>query len=131
MKTIRVEDLMSRTVISLHASDLVDIAALDMDLAEIRRLPVVDVQEHVVGMVAASDVRCALVRRNGAPVPVSEVMTRPVVTIHRKGLALDAVRAMLEHKVGALPVLGASERLEGILTETDLLRVAAEHLQGD
>jgi CBS domain-containing protein len=130
VRTTRVEDLMSRTVISLRPNDLIDIAKLDMDLAEIRHLPVIDEHQHVVGMVAASDVRRAIARRNGRAIVVSEVMTHPVVTIHRKSPAYDAVCVMLEQKIGALPVLGGQERLEGMLTETDFLRVAAEHLQG-
>jgi len=40
----------------------------------------------------------------------------------------EAVRLMLEHKIGALPVKDG-ERAVGIITETDLLRAFAEVLE--
>ena len=52
---------------------------------------------------------------------VSEVMTRSVITIGPDREARDAAQVMLEHKIGALPVVDHG-RLIGILTETDLLR---------
>ena len=52
---------------------------------------------------------------------VSEVMTRSVITIGPDRPARDAAQIMLEHKIGALPVVD-SGRLIGIVTETDLLR---------
>ena len=52
---------------------------------------------------------------------VSEVMTRSVITIGPDREARDAAQVMLEHKIGALPVVDRG-RLIGILTETDLLR---------
>ena len=52
---------------------------------------------------------------------VSEVMTRSVITIGPDRDARDAAQVMLEHKIGALPVVDRG-RLVGIVTETDLLR---------
>jgi acetoin utilization protein AcuB len=52
---------------------------------------------------------------------VSEVMTRSVIIIGPDRDARDAAKVMLEHKIGALPVVDDG-RLIGILTETDLLR---------
>jgi len=52
---------------------------------------------------------------------VSEVMTRSVITIGPDRDARDAAQVMLEHKIGALPVVDTG-KLVGIVTETDLLR---------
>jgi CBS-domain-containing membrane protein len=130
MKRKLVEDLMSRSVIALREKEIVQIAKLDMDIAAIRHLPVVDDHQRVVGIVASSDLLQALARREGRPIPVTEVMTRDVRTVHRRMPAHEAVRIMLDHKIGSLPVLGDRERLEGMLTETDFLRVAEEALRG-
>ena len=121
MKHKRVEDLMSRSVISLKETDTIQIAKLDMDIANIRHLPVVDAQQHVVGIVALADVLLALGRHERRAIPVTEVMRRDVVTIHRRGLAHEAARTMLDRKIGALPVLGDRERLEGMITASDFL----------
>ncbi|MBI5627435.1 MAG: CBS domain-containing protein, partial [Candidatus Rokubacteria bacterium] len=52
---------------------------------------------------------------------VEQVMTRSVITIGADRRTQEAVRLMLEHKIGALPVMDG-DRVIGILTETDILR---------
>ena len=56
-----------------------------------------------------------------AKLTVGEVMTRSVITIGPDLDARDAAQIMLDHKIGALPVIDDG-RLVGIVTETDLLR---------
>jgi len=56
-----------------------------------------------------------------AKVTVGEVMTRSVITVRPDLDAHDAAQIMLDHKIGALPVIDEG-RLIGIVTETDLLR---------
>ena len=56
-----------------------------------------------------------------AKVTVGEVMTRSVITIDPDLDARDAAQTILDHKIGALPVIDDG-RLIGIVTETDLLR---------
>ena len=48
-------------------------------------------------------------------------MSRSVITIGPDPDARDAARIMLDHKIGALPVVDDG-RVIGIVTETDLLR---------
>ena len=52
---------------------------------------------------------------------VGEIMTRSVITIGPDRPARDGARLMLDHKIGALPVLDDG-RLIGIITETDIVR---------
>ena len=59
-----------------------------------------------------------------ARLTVEEVMTTGVIIIGPDQNARNAARLMLEHKIGALPVLDAG-RLIGIITETDVLRAFA------
>ena len=55
---------------------------------------------------------------------VGQVMTRSVITIEPDRPARDGAQLMLDHKIGALPVLDGG-RLVGIITETDLVRAFA------
>jgi acetoin utilization protein AcuB len=48
-------------------------------------------------------------------------MTKPVLTVDPRRDAVAAARIMLEHKIGALPVVDAGT-IVGIVTETDILR---------
>jgi acetoin utilization protein AcuB len=59
-----------------------------------------------------------------ARLTVESVMTSPVITIDRERDAVEAARIMLDHKIGALPVVDAGA-IVGILTETDILRAFA------
>ena len=52
---------------------------------------------------------------------VGDVMTKAVITVEPERPIEEAARLILEHRIGALPVV-SDGRLEGILTETDLLR---------
>lgn len=50
-----------------------------------------------------------------------DVMTRDLVTVARGAPLREAIRLMLDNNISGLPVIGASGKLEGILTEGDLL----------
>jgi acetoin utilization protein AcuB len=52
---------------------------------------------------------------------VGKVMTESVVTVGPDREARDAAQLMLDHTIGALPVVDGGQ-LIGIVTETDLLR---------
>src|SRR4029453_954099 len=54
-------------------------------------------------------------------VPVTAVMSSPVLSVESGDELVDAARVMLEDKVGSLPVVEGG-RVVGIITETDLLR---------
>ena len=53
-----------------------------------------------------------------------DVMTRDVVSIGPDASIIEAVRTMLQHKISGLPVVDASGRLQGVITEGDFLRRA-------
>jgi acetoin utilization protein AcuB len=52
---------------------------------------------------------------------VASAMTTSVVIVSPRHDAKEAALLMLDHKIGALPVVDGG-RLLGIITETDLLR---------
>ncbi len=131
---MRVRDLMSQQVVTIGASDSCQEAAARMYGARVRHLPVVDSEGMLVGIVTDRDLRHHLFtpqvfRDLGTlsvdtllkAVPVSEVMSTPVVTARPEEELLAAAHDMLEDKVGSLPVVQGG-RVVGILTETDLLR---------
>ena len=56
-----------------------------------------------------------------ARMTLASVMTKNVVTVESSREATEAGQLMLDHKIGALPVVDRG-LLVGIITETDLLR---------
>lgn len=115
-----------------------------------RHLPVVEC-DRVLGMISDRDLRLATgllpaSRRlaDGASRPLRgpehahDVMRAPVHCLPEEARVVDAIRCMLEHRIGAVPVVG-NDYMVGIVTETDLLRAfvglrceegAAAHLPG-
>ncbi len=51
---------------------------------------------------------------------IREIMTKNPVTVERDLTVTDAARMMVEHRIGALPVL-EGDRLVGLVTEGDLI----------
>ncbi|MEW2625487.1 CBS domain-containing protein [Streptomyces sp. NPDC048106] len=98
-------------------------------------LPVIDHDDKVLGVVSASDlVRERAARQPeppGAAVrepPARELMSTPAVTVHPEQRVPDAARLMERRGVERLPVVDEEDRLIGIVTRRDLLRV---FLRGD
>ena len=56
-------------------------------------------------------------------VPAGQLMSRPAVTVRPQDSIVDAARSMARHRVERLPVVDEEDRLIGIVTRRDLLRV--------
>jgi acetoin utilization protein AcuB len=89
----------------------------------IRHLPVLD-GERLVGIVSDRDLKRAM----ASPATsleaheLREIMTGGVITVRPTAPIEEAARLMVLEKIGALPVT-EGERLIGLLTETDVLRL--------
>src|SRR5262245_55961317 len=129
-KRLLVEDLMSTAVISLKESDRLGRAQLEMHIAEIRHLPVVDGRNHVVGILSNRDLIRAIGKSDRMAVPVAEIMTRTVQTVRPTTPAHEAADMLIQSKIGCLPVVGEDLALVGIITETDFLTAARDALRG-
>lgn len=131
----RVRDLMSSEVATLKLNDKLSIADDVMSLGRIRHAPVLDDEgETVVGIVSQRDLfRGALATALGYGqhgqskildmLLVKEVMTTEPATIRETDLVADAARIMVESKIGCLPVLDDRDKLVGIITESDFVRL--------
>lgn len=141
MHTIPVSQIMTRAVITIHPDELVADAALLMEEFELRRLPVVDDDGWLVGIVTDSDVLQA--EAAGSPVhsyepdeeaewlTVSDIMTRNVTTIGERETVGALAEKLVTRKVGGLPVVSDDgspprARLVGIVTDTDIFRMIAD-----
>ncbi|UWZ34163.1 CBS domain-containing protein [Dactylosporangium roseum] len=85
---------------------------------DVSGLPVVDDDDHVIGMVSEADV----LRPNGHAT-ARELMTGPAVTVDAGAPVGDAVDLMERHHLKRLAVTdGPDGRLVGIVTRRDILR---------
>lgn len=130
--------LMIRRVATAHPSDTLPDAASRMSQHGIRHLPVVDGEGRVVGILSERDLRTVGgsvledgARGSFATMRVDDVMTRDPRTVQAGDPLALAVRALVEDRFGALPVVDDDERLVGILSYVDLLRYLAARLAAD
>lgn len=130
LHNLTVSDLMTTALVTVHERETISVADFNMKLAAIRHLPVVDDKRHLVGILSNRDFLRELGRTGRKEAPVHEVMTKRVVTVRPEQRAHEAAALMLEHRIGALPVIGERGQLVGLLTETDFLRLAHEALGG-
>jgi acetoin utilization protein AcuB len=129
-----VRDCMTPNPIKVHPeSD--PLAALGLcKSARIRRLPVVDAEDQIVGIVTRNMLEQFLAK---APSPgvmkrqhsIEQVMVSPPLTVAPDYPLEEAARLMVAHKIGSLPVV-AEGKLIGIITETDIFKQFVEILGG-
>lgn len=128
---MRVSEWMTRSLVTVGPETPISEAKQIMERRKIRHLPVLD-GDRLVGIVTDRDIRLNLpspatslsvweVTYLLARLTVGEVMTKRPITVEAETPATDAAKVMIEHRIGALPVLSGG-RVAGIITETDLLR---------
>jgi len=97
-----------------------------------RRLPVVDDEDCLIGILSLGDVRQAApssvsslslfeINYFWAKLPVRSAMTPNPITLSPMDTVKDACHKMLTHKISGLPVVN-DRKVVGIFTETDALR---------
>ncbi|WP_406258195.1 CBS domain-containing protein [Streptomyces chartreusis] len=147
MKTRTVGEVMTAEVVhARRETSFKDVARL-LDRHRISGLPVVDHDDKVLGVISETD----LVRRQAATPSergtgrrlrigplrraarataakahadtAEQLMSTPAITVHPEQRVADAARVMERHHIERLPVVDEEDRLIGIATRRDLLRV--------
>ncbi len=137
-----VREIMRSPVVSIHPELLVADAAQVMEEFDIRRLPVVDEEEGLVGIVTDGDVAEAesagsVLSAYDPEAPstwlaVAEIMTRPVITIGPDASVGQLAQLLLTHRIGGVPVVEPDREdprrlnVVGIVTEMDIFRMIAQ-----
>jgi CBS domain-containing protein len=137
---MKVDDLMTRDVVTVPPGATLKDAARLLVEHRVSGLPVVDNEDHVLGVVTEADV----LRKEADELPpsplawltgfdvevdrsklearlVGEAMTTPALTIEAHRPVSLAARRMIERGVGRLPVV-EDGKLVGIVTRADLVR---------
>lgn len=130
---IALRDIATRTVTTVSPDETVDRAMVRMTEKGIRHLPVVR-DGKLVGILSDRDIFVAVGgvladQRAGEGEggetgrgirAVSDIMTREVKTLPLSSTAGPAGQLMVEHKIGAIPLM-EGDSIGGIVSETDLL----------
>jgi acetoin utilization protein AcuB len=136
---MRVRDLMTAKPITVDPDTPMLQARQRMAEERIRHLVVVD-DARVVGIVTDRDIRLNLpspatslsvweLNYLLSRLTVGGVMSAAVIVVDPDRPIAEAARLMLDHKIGALPVVDEG-RLIGIVTESDFVRAMAGVARG-
>jgi len=126
---LEVRDLMTPNVTTVHASDPLSVVAKLLWDCDCGAIPVLeDGGERVVGMITDRDICMATWSRNLAPsqIATSDAMSQGLVYCSPTDSIESAEGLMRSRKVRRLPVLDSQRKLVGILSVTDIARVARQ-----
>ena len=120
---------MTTDLFTVDPDELIHLAAHVMDWKHVRHVPVEDERQRLVGLISHRVLLRVLARQATAGEFVStrarDIMCSDVVAVRPDTPTLDAIEMMDEHGISCLPVVGEDNVLLGILTERDLVRLAA------
>jgi CBS domain-containing protein len=133
-----VSDLMLNKVLTAKPEDKVEDVYRRMLEGNFRHMPVTDAAHKLIGIVSDRDLKSVLVFLNepdggrtvigSQALTIDKVMTREPLRADGADSVKTAVKIMIRHKIGCLPVCDLNGKLLGILTETDLLKLLEDLL---
>lgn len=126
MRTYRIQEKMIRHPLVIAPETLVEDALLIMRENDLRHLPVV-VDNELVGLVSERDLKACGGYENR--LIVGDVMVKNLFVVTRSTPIADIAREMADGKIGSALVVDEENRIEGIFTSTDALRLLCELLE--
>jgi len=135
-----VRDRMTLNPVTITPEVSVTDALRLMSEKKIRRLPVIDSQGNLVGIVSDRDLLLASpspatslaiweIHELLAKLTVEKMMTREVITVPEDTPLEEAARIMADSRIGGLPVM-RDRALVGIISESDLFKTLLQLLGG-
>ncbi|WP_067727510.1 acetoin utilization AcuB family protein [Oceanobacillus damuensis] len=122
-----VEDIMKTEVTTLPPTASIADALILLQENRLRHLPIVDQENHVIGIVSDRDVRDAspsifLKDASSSELEneIHTIMSTPVITIHPMDFVEEVAAIFYDKEIACLPVV-SSNQLVGIVTEKDML----------
>jgi len=123
LKAKPVSDAMSRNVVSLAPSDMLEKALAMMDKRHISCVVMVDADDKAVGMFSERDAARLLASGDDlSGLCMLDVMTRPLVSMHEDDSLLEASHLMHQHHFRRLVIVDDAGAPSGILTQFDVIR---------
>jgi CBS domain-containing protein len=126
-----VQEVMTTRPIVVEVNESIGYARARLREADVRHLPVVD-RGVLVGIISDRDVpvfdgdsALLLESRHALGQPASTIMSRNLVLSHPGSDLTEVIDLMIQHKIGAIPVVAPeSGQLLGIVSYIDVLEAA-------
>ena len=119
---VKVNELMTESVVTAEPHQSIEHVRRILDNNGISAVPVVDSEQHSVGIISSTDL--AQDFKRGAP--ISSIMTEKVYTVPQYDNVSIAARVMRNHKIHRV-VVTHEKRVVGMLSAFDLLKLVEGH----
>lgn len=154
MLSLTAKDIMTRDVVTIHKGSSIEEAIKLMACNDISGLPVVDIDNNLIGIITESDVLLkgqyipgetfsspnnSLFKtrsegvdeayRRAQSTIVEDAMTRKVLVFAEDSFVADIARAMIEHAVNRVPIIKEG-KVVGVVSRKDVVRALAEASAG-
>jgi len=138
-KTIHVHEVMTTTLVTVSPEDSLQHALTLLEKHQVHELPVVE-RGHLIGIVTDGDIKLMTpayplfpdqeeIRQALRDLKIAAAMTVEPVVIGPHATLLDATQQLYERSIGAL-LVAEEDRLLGILSVSDVLRIVIEQQEG-
>ncbi len=126
---VHVGDICSRNLLTLSGEQLLDEVRewllSGVSDSQFQGFPVLDKEGKLLGLVT----RRRLLALDSLPdQPVRSLLKRPPVTVVESDTLRSAISIMMSHNTDRLLVLADNQKLAGVLTSSDILKVYQKHL---
>lgn len=129
-----VKEWMTKSVITITADTSMMKASRLMKEKNVRRLPVLDEENRVVGIVSDRDIKDASPSKATtldmhelyyllSELKVKDIMTKNPTCAKESDSVEGVALLMQEKRFGGMPVVDADNRIQGILTDSDIFKV--------
>ena len=129
-----IKDWMTKDVITVSPDTSMMAVSKLLKNHDIRRVPVVDKDGRLIGIVTDRDIKEASPSKAScldihelyyllSEIKVADIMTHNPYTINIDETVEKAAAAMLDKKIGGLPVVDDDHKVVGIITDTDIFKL--------
>jgi predicted transcriptional regulator len=121
---MHINEVMSTTVLTADENlGILNICSILND-SSVGSIVIIDDKRKPIGIVTERDiVKLIASRPPSLHIQAKDVMTKPVITVYESQLLRDAILLMNIKSIKRLVVLDSTEKLTGIITQTDILMI--------
>jgi signal-transduction protein with cAMP-binding, CBS, and nucleotidyltransferase domain len=130
-KRVRIEEIMSKGLVTLSADSTAFDAAKEMSTKVISSIITTDI-DKTVGIVTERDLVKQVCAKDllSSKIPLIAIMSSPLITINKNLLVEEAARIMIKNKVRHLAVEEVNDHhIIGLISSTDLIRFLTDKLE--
>lgn len=132
--SLKIDNIMTARLVTINKTEGLETAYLKMKSNGIRHLPVIDQQDHVVGIISDRDIQRSMMSLDDGEFDfnpddtVADYMSVNLISVPHDVELLQVVQNMIDHQISAVLISNKSH-LVGIITHEDLLLILADFLK--